>query len=103
MYRQGDVLLIPVDKVPQEAGLFDAEQEDGRLILARGEMTGHHHSVDSKHTVMYGGATQRFLKVEEPTTLKHQEHDPIDLNRGVYEVRLQKQHHPKIEYRQDVD
>src|SRR6185295_3377327 len=46
MYRQGDVLVVPVaeDKVP--AGLIPAPRDrGGRMVLARGEATGHAHVV----------------------------------------------------------
>lgn len=40
--RQGDVLLLPVKAVPD--GAAPVPPEDGRVVLARGEATLHHHS-----------------------------------------------------------
>lgn len=40
--RQGDVLLLPVAKAP--AKRVPVEAENGRVVLAHGEATGHHHS-----------------------------------------------------------
>lgn len=102
MFRQGDVLLIPVTNVPEKAAKA-GEQEDGRLILARGEVTGHHHSVDADRAEAWTKSGRTYLSVSKQTVLAHQEHNPIDLNQGVYEVRLQKQYDPKIEFRAMVD
>ncbi len=49
MYRQGDVLIVPVaqDAVPAHAAHAPRERRDGRgrLVLALGEVTGHAHAV----------------------------------------------------------
>lgn len=91
MYRQGDVLLIPVAALPKGCRPIPAEGE--RIILARGEVTGHAHAV-------IGGAEyfrssrrlQRFLVVGgNGALLRHEEHAPIDLPAGVYEVRRQRE------------
>ena len=37
------MLLVPTTKIPTCARAVNAE--NGRLILARGEATGHHHSI----------------------------------------------------------
>ncbi len=90
--RQGDVLVetrsIPkgADPVPPECGL---------VILARGEATGHHHSVPSARAAMLAKGAERFLRVERPVALSHQEHAPIQLRAGVYEVTIQREYTPE--------
>lgn len=42
-YRQGDILLVRVEKLPGK--LKSIERENGRVVLAHGEATGHAHSV----------------------------------------------------------
>ena len=37
MYRQGDVLIVPVESIPEE--LDPVDREDGRVVLAHGEVT----------------------------------------------------------------
>ena len=73
-YRQGDVLVIPVDKIPD--GLVKTKQ----VRLANGEVTGHHHSILDDTTIGYGatedGLTEYF-EVTEETELTHQEHAAI--------------------------
>jgi hypothetical protein len=59
-YRQGDVLLIRVANAP--AGRA-RQAEGGRLILARGEKTGHHHSVLERDAQLVDTAEGVFLKV----------------------------------------
>ena len=43
MFRQGDVLIIPVAKLPD--CLEPMKRERGRVILAHGEVTGHAHAI----------------------------------------------------------
>jgi len=90
MYRQGDVLVIPVKSIPKEAAT-QVPSEKGRVVLAHGEATGHHHSLLDRHVVMFrdDGMARAFIKVEKDTPLEHQEHDPINIPKGTYEVRRQ--------------
>lgn len=41
-YRQGDVMLQRIETLP--SNLKPVTPEDGKVILAHGEVTGHHHS-----------------------------------------------------------
>lgn len=91
MFRQGDVLLVPVKKakgVPIQA-------QEGRLVLARGEATGHHHSIAlSDRVAMFredGSGGGLFLAVTgAPVALEHQEHGAIALPPGAYRVSIQR-------------
>ncbi len=96
-YRQGDVLILPVDEIP--AGLQPVPLENGRVILAHGEVTGHAHAVEGD--VLFLAADleeleQRFLCVENETAqVVHEEHDTITLPPGIYEVRRQREYTPE--------
>lgn len=92
-YRQGDVWIERVDRIPE--GTEPVKPENGRLILARGEATGHHHSIDAKFGALLAKGAERFLKVEKTVQLKHQEHDPIQLPAGDYIVSIQREYHPE--------
>lgn len=100
-WRQGDVLIIeaPTDvkrgkKVPRAA--------DGRVILAAGEVTGHHHAIASKDATLFDRAEddaalalgERILSTRRKVTLRHEEHAPIDLPKGNYIVRTQVEFDP---------
>lgn len=104
MYRQGDVLLIPVDQsrldaVTSPLSTWPQKQteipsKDGRLILAEGEATGHHHSVDARHGKLYATAMGTILMLARAAELLHQEHEEIRLPEGAYEVILQREYSP---------
>jgi hypothetical protein len=96
--RQGDVLVMRVDSIP--ANLEAAEPESGELvILAHGEVTGHHHSLPASNgrVTMYGHDEEgpRFIDVKRPTPLSHQEHDAIEFPTGLYEVIRQREYTPQ--------
>ncbi len=90
--RQGDVLIIPVDAIP--AGVSKVEAEGGRLILARGEATGHHHSLAlSNRVTLFRDDTsggRLYVQADTPVSLEHQEHTALTIAPGRYEVRIQR-------------
>jgi hypothetical protein len=93
-FRQGDVLVIPTATIPPTAKPVDPE--NGRVVLAHGEATGHHHSFahDRGATLFRedgtgGGA---FLTVTDvPAALEHQEHTALIAQPGTYAVVRQVQ------------
>lgn len=93
MIRQGDVLLLPIRQVPD--GTTAVAAENGRLILVRGEATGHHHSIAMADRVAMfredGSGGGLFLAVTSaPVALEHQEHVALTVAPGAYEVRIQR-------------
>lgn len=96
MIRQGDVLLVPVAGTP--AGARPIARVAGRLILAEGEATGHAHAVsDPGAELLDGDLEARFLRVLEEggVTLGHEDHAPVRVPPGDYEVRLQREYKPR--------
>ena len=87
LVRQGDLLLVPVAGLPEGADRVGS----GRLVLAEGEATGHAHVVDDERASLhtYPWNDTWFLSVEdgEPVLLVHEEHDPLRVLPGAYEVR----------------
>jgi hypothetical protein len=51
MYRQGDVLIIPVYSVP--GNLAPVARENGRIVLADGEATGHAHAIRAEGAALF--------------------------------------------------
>lgn len=98
LYRQGDVLLISIERVPAAASTPVA-RENGRVILAHGEATGHAHAIvdDAAQLVTSEQAAELYLLVHgtDPVELVHQEHDTILVPPGQYEVRRQREYHPE--------
>ncbi len=94
MIRQGDVLVVPVTEIPP--GAVAAQPESGRLILARGEATGHHHSIAlSERVTMFrddGAGGGLFLTVSPgaPVALEHQEHTALPVVPGRHRVLIQR-------------
>jgi hypothetical protein len=92
-YRQGDVLLVAVAAIPQDARPLPRDQ--GRIVLALGEATGHAHAIaDPGAALLETQLQDRFLQVlaEGGVLLRHEEHDPVLLPRGTYQVRRQREY-----------
>lgn len=94
-YRQGDVLIEQIAQLP--TALTRQTPETGRIILAHGEATGHHHSlaVDPADWWKQEESGEQFLTVREETCVEHQEHAPITLPPGTYRVRRQREYTPE--------
>ena len=96
MYRQGDILLIPVDRNTTKYG-EQIPPEAERVILALGEATGHAHALSAKLAVLYAiaNSTDRLLRTKPGALLVHEEHDNIPLPEGDYIVRRQREYTPE--------
>lgn len=91
--RQGDVLIIPVKSIPTTAKAI--EPEDGRLIVARGEATGHHHSFPwQRGATLFrddgGGSGGLYFSTNKPMMLQHQEHTAGTIVTGDHKVIIQR-------------
>ena len=97
MARQGDLLFIRVEKTPENL------QQTQDQILAHGEITGHAHKVvtpgvqvfDFKGVVNQQTLRSKFLKSETPIHIQHEEHGPIVLDSGNWEVLRQREYTPE--------
>lgn len=102
--RQGDVFIqrLPDNaKIPVKAK--PVPNDNGRTILAYGEVTGHAHALPGKAKLFRmedtgSGAPNltSYLEIEGlPCTLKHEEHAPIELPKGKYKVVIQREYSPE--------
>jgi len=93
IYRQGDVLIMPVKKIP--ANLVRTK----KVTLALGEVTGHHHSITTGDAVGFADQENSLADFFEITAnsaeLTHQEHDTISLPKGKYRKIIQVEYSPK--------
>lgn len=97
MYRQGDVLLVRVDKMPNEAKPVQEK------IIAHGESSNHCHRVN-EHVEVLEHSGQKFLQVNKDGKLEHLlvsnpeqwtgEHHPIELPEGIYKMIQQREYDP---------
>jgi hypothetical protein len=117
VFRQGDVCLLQVDSMPSDCVLVPDQQS--KITLAWGEMTGHHHRIEDHAAARQGEARQagdavktliastqakarlwrarsgdRFLEVVEPVTLQHEEHTAHSLPPGIYKLPRQVEYTP---------
>lgn len=98
LLRQGDVLIIPVARLPAGAVQRPAT---GLAVLAYGEVTGHAHTVAGGVLHTEGDVT--YLTVEELTEVRHQEHAAIPLAPGTYRITRQVEWTDAMEPRQVAD
>ena len=105
-YRQGDVLIERIDSIPAEA----TQQKRARsVVLAHGEVTGHHHVLETedpadwwkKGEISSGNEKpstlvgELFVSLEKEATVVHPEHAPISLPAGNYRVTRQREYSPE--------
>jgi len=90
--RQGDVMLVPIAAIPEK--VRPAAPENGRYIIAHGEVTGHHHSFRMTDTITMfredGSGGGLFLNATAPAALEHQEHTTLNLEPGAWKVVRQR-------------
>ena len=105
--HQGDVGFWTVDEVPGRRTAMSAT--NGRLIVARGEATGHHHSFAVSDVELYEAelgvpfkvtmpdgtlADALFAKVLRDAPLEHQEHDTVTVPKQDYWVVMPRAYTP---------
>lgn len=85
--RQGDVVLVKIDKTPD--GLVEKDK-----ILARGETTGHNHRFESEQaTVLLDrNSNTQYAVLAGDCELVHEEHKNILVPRGVYKIVPQREY-----------
>lgn len=81
LIQQGDVLIK------------NAKEIKGKKLnhktLAKGEATGHHHTITEGDVELYEHEGTLFLKVKsDEATLTHQEHAAVVIPQGEYEIGI---------------
>ena len=105
MYRQGDVLLLKVDEIPEKA--IKGEKED-LAILAYGEKTGHMHAIKSKDVDRYIENNNIYIEICNTVILSHglkkeieskvevgRDHAPVKIPPGNYKIIIQREYTPE--------
>jgi hypothetical protein len=57
-----------------------------RCVLAEGESTGHMHAVEDNEAELMRIGERMILSLGKPATVTHQEHGPITLDAGLWEI-----------------
>ncbi|MEJ5262220.1 MAG: hypothetical protein WHT45_06030 [Ignavibacterium sp.] len=97
--RQGDILFIQVQKMPDDCQLNNS------LVLAEGEASGHKHQVISgsakfyksnKSVIEWSNHSQiiGYLEVNDSAIVGHDEHLPVLLTQGIFAVIQQRNFNP---------
>jgi hypothetical protein len=98
MYRQGDVLLVPVAPEEIPTGAMPAPRDrGGRMVLARGEATGHAHVINGPDTELLADRDcidELFVQIVSHARLVHEEHGAIAVPAGTYRVIRQREYIP---------
>src|SRR5579862_4312634 len=89
--RQGDVFIIETKEIPK--GAIKKARDNGRVVLAYGEVTGHSHAIAEKECDLLEFEGKAYLVVEAAEAiLRHEEHTAIVIPNGTYEVRIQQEY-----------
>ena len=88
--HQGDVVFIPVDKMPSGKTI----KHNGSDVLALGETTGHKHLITVARpdqmiiTILDGN---KFINLLSPAVVTHEEHGDIALAPGIYRIGAERE------------
>lgn len=100
MLRQGDVKILRIESLP--SGEIRDARDNGVAVLAYGEVTGHKHQITEGEVNFYTVGDMnnmfapKFLEVKSETAiLTHEEHFPITLEKGIYEISIQREYFPE--------
>lgn len=101
MYRQGDVNLIPVSELPKNAKAVKPAGD--RVIVRRGEATGHHHSFPADAVELWEADGNTYIEVVAEAMLSHlngvgaptREHEPVTVPAGIYLLPDQVEYAPQ--------
>jgi hypothetical protein len=91
MWRQGDVFIESVTRVPATA------THVSHGVLVEGEATGHSHRLEDLSTAeVFQKDDDLFVRVlAHSARIVHEEHNPIALPRGIYRVWKQREYTPE--------
>ncbi len=90
IYRQGDVLLVPVEDIPEGAKRVRPK----RVIIAEGEVTGHMHELVGGKVELFEKAESVFARIMAAPELRHAEHATQTIEPGLYRIVRQREYTP---------
>ena len=97
--RQGDLLFELIEDF-DTVSLDTVPRDNGRVVIAYGERTGHAHAFKEDRVFLYenkedkkNGKQHLYLVVDnDKAVLSHEEHPPITFDKGKYKVINQRQY-----------
>ena len=89
-FRQGDLSFTPIKKLPENLKIVLSS------ILALGENTGHKHQllerVEQQFQVLEDEKGIKYLSINQPTDLVHEEHKTITIQPGFYWMQNEREY-----------
>ena len=82
--QQGDILLTKINDFAYTDKMKITAKN--RCILAEGEKSGHCHVIEDDEAELIQDGERVLLSLQKQATLRHQEHNPITLEPGIWEV-----------------
>ena len=90
--RHGEVLLVPVDKIPKGVGVKHTS-----FIVGHSE-TGHHHVLESKTEFDVYDKAMLYIQLFQPADLVHQKsvnaHKTLTVPKGIYKIIHKQEYSP---------
>jgi hypothetical protein len=86
---QGDVFLVR-SSIPN--GVKRVAREGRGYILAEGEVTGHAHVINECEVYEKGGVL--YIRITVPTEITHEEHMPVIVPTGEWQVGIVREYDP---------
>ena len=88
VYQQGDVVLIKIEKAP-------LGNKKTNNVIQEGEHTGHAHRITQGRAYILQTQELMYVRAEAGgATITHEEHLPVTIEEGDYEVRIVRQKDP---------
>lgn len=98
-YQQGDVLLRQVATIPHGGTVV---RHARGWVVAEGEGTGHAHVVIGDGVEVYEKDGTLYVSAPNGGTIRHEEHKPIDLAPGNYEIGIVREYDHFVEEARQV-
>jgi hypothetical protein len=93
--RQGDVFIMTIPGNFDMTAHKKAKRENGGVVLAWGESTGHRHQIRDRNVCLLRaeGISDAVMHVgRDMAMLQHEEHATVHIPRGDYVIRIQKEY-----------
>lgn len=89
-YRQGEILIFKVKEIPKS---YQKPKPIPSGVIREGEKEGHEHKLEggSAQLALFDDGNEGTLTIDKATTLTHPEHKAINLPKGQYVVKVQKE------------
>lgn len=81
-FQQGDVIGKKLSQMPDGKSVLIGRKT---LVLAHGE-SGHSHVIEDDEAELIQIGERMLLKLQKTAILKHEEHKPITLSPGIWEI-----------------